>query len=49
LVYEKAQQELICCIDGLAYPISEGIPVMLEQEARKLSLEEVEKARSKRA
>lgn len=32
--------ELICCFDRLAYPIQNGIPVMLESEARMLSLEE---------
>jgi uncharacterized protein YbaR (Trm112 family) len=35
--------ELICRFDRLAYPIRDGIPVMLEQEARVLSLEEKEK------
>lgn len=34
------QQELICRFDRLAYPIRDNIPVMLEQEARMLSLEE---------
>lgn len=32
--------ELICRFDRLAYPIREGIPVMLESEARVISLEE---------
>ena len=32
--------ELVCLFDRLAYPIRDGIPVMLEQEARLLSLEE---------
>ena len=32
--------ELICCFDRLAFPIRDGIPVMLEPEARKLTLEE---------
>jgi uncharacterized protein YbaR (Trm112 family) len=36
LVYRKAEQELVCKADRLAYPIREGIPVMLEEEARKL-------------
>ena len=36
------KEELICCFDRLAYPIREGIPVMLEQEARVISLEEKE-------
>ena len=34
------QQELICAFDRLAYPIRDGIPVMLENEARFLTLEE---------
>ncbi|TAN50195.1 MAG: Trm112 family protein [Methylococcaceae bacterium] len=42
LVYRKAEQELICKADRLAYPIRDDIPVMLEVEARKLSLEEYE-------
>ncbi len=33
-------QELICAFDRLAYPIRDGIPVMLEHEARQISLEE---------
>lgn len=33
-------EELICGFDRLAYPIRDGIPVMLETEARVLSLEE---------
>lgn len=33
-------EELICRFDRLAFPIREGIPVMLESEARHLTLEE---------
>ena len=40
LVYVKARQELICKPDRLAYPIRDGIPVMLEDDARKLPPEE---------
>ena len=40
LVYAKAPQELICKPDRLAFPIKDGIPVMLEDEARKLAPEE---------
>jgi uncharacterized protein YbaR (Trm112 family) len=36
LVYHKTEQELVCKADRLAYPIRDGIPVMLEEEARKL-------------
>jgi uncharacterized protein YbaR (Trm112 family) len=37
LVYNKEAQELICKADGLAFPIRDGIPVMLEEEARALT------------
>jgi len=40
LFFKKEQQELICKADRLAYPIRDDIPVMLENEARKISLEE---------
>ena len=40
LVYNKAQQELICKADRLAYPIRDDIPVMLEDEARQLGADE---------
>ncbi len=40
LNYNKDAQELVCKADGLAYPIRDDIPVMLESEARKLSSEE---------
>ena len=36
LVYRKAQGELVCKPDRLAYPVKDGIPVMLEDEARRL-------------
>ena len=34
LLYRKAEAELVCKADKLAYPIRDGIPVMLESEAR---------------
>jgi uncharacterized protein YbaR (Trm112 family) len=40
LEYDKAKQELVCRASGLAYPINEGIPVMLESEARQLTADE---------
>jgi uncharacterized protein len=43
LIYDKARQELISKSARLAYPIKDGIPVMLEEEARKLTPEEVER------
>jgi len=42
LIYNKEQQELICKADRLAFPIRDDIPVMLEDEARELSNEEVD-------
>ncbi len=40
LVYKSEQRELWCRASGLAYPVRDGIPVMLEQEARQLTAEE---------
>jgi len=42
LVYDKDKQELISRSARLAYPIRDGIPVMLEDEARKLEPSEYE-------
>ena len=36
LVYRKSESELICKADRLAYPIHDGIPVMLAEDAREL-------------
>ncbi len=41
LVYDKSRNELKCKASRLAYPIRDGIPIMLEEEARQLSAEEV--------
>ena len=40
LHYKAKEQELICKVDRLAFPIKDGIPMMLEQEARVLGAEE---------
>jgi len=40
LVYHKEAGELICKADRLAYPVKDDIPVMLEEEARKIPVEE---------
>jgi uncharacterized protein YbaR (Trm112 family) len=40
LIYNKAKNELISKSARLAYPIKDGIPVMLEDEARKLADDE---------
>ncbi len=41
LTYDREKQELISRAARLAYPIRDGIPVMLEEEARKLTEDEL--------
>ncbi len=41
LTYNKDRQELVCMASRLAYPIRDGIPLMLEAEARPLADDEV--------
>ena len=40
LIYRRTRAELVCKADRLAFPIRDDIPVMLEEEARKLAPEE---------
>ena len=42
LIYDREKQELISKEAGLAYPIRNGVPIMLPGEARELS--ELERA-----
>ena len=42
LVYDKEKQELLSKSARLAYPIKDGIPVMREDEARRLEPHEIE-------
>ncbi|MBU2916516.1 Trm112 family protein [Psychrosphaera sp. F3M07] len=42
LIFNKELNELVCKADKLAYAIKDDIPVMLENEARQLTLEELE-------
>lgn len=42
LIYDKEKNELTSLVSGLAYPIRDDIPVMLESEARQITLEEKE-------
>lgn len=46
LKYDKEKQELVSTSARLAYPIRDGIPVMLEDEAREITEEEYEKYKS---
>lgn len=43
LKHDRTAGELICFGDALAFPVRDGIPVMLESEARALTTEEREK------
>ena len=45
LSYDRERQELVSKSASLAYPIRDGIPVMLEDEARRLTPEEAEQVR----
>lgn len=38
--YDEQKDELVCKASGLAYPVHDGIPVMLESEARVLTADE---------
>ena len=43
LIYDKENQELISKSARLAYPVRDDIPIMLEEEAREISENELEK------
>ena len=43
LVFDRQKLELVCRADRLAYPIRDGIPVMLESEARQIDAEDIGK------
>ena len=40
LIFKADEQELICRADKLAFPVRDGIPVMIEDEARELGDDE---------
>jgi uncharacterized protein len=42
LIFDRDKQELLSKSARLAYAIRDGMPVMLEEEARKLSAEEID-------
>ena len=43
LHYDRNAEELICLADALAFQVKDGVPVMLSDEAREMTLEEREK------
>lgn len=45
LIYDRANGELVSLAARLAYPVRDDIPVMLSEEARPLSEEEVQRWR----
>jgi uncharacterized protein YbaR (Trm112 family) len=40
LRHHREDQVLVCRMDRLAYPIRDGLPVMLEEEARQLAADD---------
>lgn len=40
LAYDSGAAELVCPVDRLAFPVRDGIPVMLAEEARELAADE---------
>jgi uncharacterized protein YbaR (Trm112 family) len=46
LIYDQSAQELISIAARLAYPIRDGIPVMLPEEARQIDEDEAERLRA---
>ena len=37
LTWHAKEHELVCRAERLAYPVRDGVPVMLEEEARRLA------------
>lgn len=48
LQFDKENQELVSTAANLAYPVRDGIPILLEEEARPLDAQEADGFRSKK-
>lgn len=48
LLFDRERNELVSVESALAYPVRDDIPVMIEEEARKLSPDEVDAWRKRR-
>lgn len=49
LIFDKSRQELISTAANLAFPVRDGIPILLENEARQLEADEVAKYRQQKS
>lgn len=49
LYYDKDKQELVSTAANLSFPVRDGIPILLEDEARQLTAEESELYRQKKS
>lgn len=48
LIFDRDRQEFISLSARLAYPVKDDIPVLIEDDARQLTLEEYEHYKSQR-